>query len=352
MADDQAGPPADHLTAGDTERDAYLDNARFLLVLLVVVGHAIRPVIDLTLAGRALYFTIFAFHIPALVFLSGYLTKTSEVTPAVAKNLARRLLVPYVIFEVGYAYFRSWVLERDLRITIHRPFFLLWFLVALAAWRLLLPLFMAARWPFLVAVGLSLLAGYATPTTRVLSFNRIFALVPFFIAGHLVRGRWSLRAVKPQHRIAAVVTLLAGLVAAWLASPNLDKGWLYWTMTFKSLGVQDLAAPLGRLAVIAVAFVLTAAFLALVPHRKTFFTDLGRYTLYPFLLHGFVVKSATWDGAYVGLDTWPETGVVVFLAVLLMFLLSAAPVRFITRWAVEPSWIITPFGRRGRDRQP
>ena len=58
-----------------------------------------------------------------------------------------------------------------------------------------------------------------------------------------------------------------------------------------------------RMIVIALSFVMTMAFLSLVPHRKLPFTQTGRRTIYPYVLHTFVyyglfltvLYDKTWD---------------------------------------------------------
>src|SRR4029077_11373781 len=62
------GGPAAEGTA--KERDSVIDNARFILIVLVVLGHFLTtmqgsPALDV------LYAWIYMFHMPAFVFLSG-----------------------------------------------------------------------------------------------------------------------------------------------------------------------------------------------------------------------------------------------------------------------------------------
>lgn len=75
-------------------RIAWVDNARAIGILLVVVGHApgLPPV---------LHRLIYSFHMPLFFFLSGYLLQSSGPEPSVwhfLKRSARSLLVPYLFF--------------------------------------------------------------------------------------------------------------------------------------------------------------------------------------------------------------------------------------------------------------
>ncbi|MFV0414475.1 MAG: hypothetical protein ACK5L3_14650 [Oscillospiraceae bacterium] len=57
-------------------RSCYFDNAKFLLILLVVAGHGME-----LLGGRfidAAYKLVYLFHMPAFVVILGYFSKTQS----------------------------------------------------------------------------------------------------------------------------------------------------------------------------------------------------------------------------------------------------------------------------------
>ena len=56
------------------ERDTYFDNLKFILILLVVVGHLIEPFNDEAAMG-AIYRFIYSFHMPLFIFAAGYFAK-------------------------------------------------------------------------------------------------------------------------------------------------------------------------------------------------------------------------------------------------------------------------------------
>src|SRR4051812_28680196 len=60
------------------ERDPYFDNAKFLAVALVVVGHAWEPLRSAAIGGRALAAAqsfIYAFHLPVFIVMCGYFSR-------------------------------------------------------------------------------------------------------------------------------------------------------------------------------------------------------------------------------------------------------------------------------------
>lgn len=58
------------------ERDYHLDNVKFILILLVVIGHFIELLADNYEFSRKLFFYIYLFHMPLFVFVTGYFSKT------------------------------------------------------------------------------------------------------------------------------------------------------------------------------------------------------------------------------------------------------------------------------------
>ena len=57
------------------QRDPWFDNAKMALVLLVVVGHA-WTLLPKNGLNDHLYDFLYAWHVPAFVFVTGYLSRT------------------------------------------------------------------------------------------------------------------------------------------------------------------------------------------------------------------------------------------------------------------------------------
>ncbi|WP_426638635.1 acyltransferase family protein [Priestia aryabhattai] len=57
------------------KRDAYFDNVKFILIVLVVFGHLLTPFINDEQWLRTLYIFIYTFHMPAFILISGYFAK-------------------------------------------------------------------------------------------------------------------------------------------------------------------------------------------------------------------------------------------------------------------------------------
>ncbi|MBZ4418093.1 acyltransferase family protein [Myxococcus sp. RHSTA-1-4] len=285
-------------TAG---RVPLFENARAVLIVLVVMGHSLEPLLAREPLARALYTALYLFHIPAFAFLSGHLSR-AEWSRKSLEGIAWSLLAPLVIFQVLYVAFDAWVLGRGWsRHWLFQPYWVLWFLWSLACWRLMLPLLRRLPMPLGVSFAIALGAGLLPWVGYLFGLSRTLVFLPCFVAGHLARREWLL-GVTPRRRALAVAlfALLGGFVWAMttgrLATPN--PQWLYGSVSYSALGATALTGVATRLALLCCALVFTWAVFMLCPRNEGALTRLGGRSLAPFLLHGFVVRSVEKLGGY------------------------------------------------------
>ncbi|GAA0375721.1 membrane protein [Acrocarpospora corrugata] len=320
-------------------RDPFLDNAKFLAIVLVVAGHLVEDLRDVD-SAHALYFFVYLFHMPLFIVISGYLSR--NFTALRTRKLITSLAVPYVIFELAYSLPR-YFLYGKLDITLLDPYYLTWFLMSLFLWRLSTPLWFQLRWPLAVAVGISVLSGMS-PLPDELSMNRTMGLLPFYVLGLMLKPEHFQLLKRKWVRITGAVVLVAGVGIAFVVHRGVPTEWIRWRHAYGQIGVDNLTGSAIRLAMLVVGALLVAAFLAVTTSRRTWFTALGAVTIYAYLLHGFVAKVLERFHDYLVNPLGVAAMVVV--AVLLTAVLCTAPVRRLTKWAVEPdmSWAF----RRGR----
>ncbi|WP_046471934.1 acyltransferase family protein [Allosalinactinospora lopnorensis] len=343
---------ADTNGAASKKRDALLDNAKFLLILLVFIGHAIEPVTD-TRVANAVYFWIYLFHMPAFVLICGYLSRSFDGSGRRIDKLLTTVVAPYFIFWGIYA-LQSLSVGRDLPDGPLQPLWLTWFLAALFVWRLTVPLWNRIRWPFAVSLGVSFLGGLVV-TGDVLGVSRILSLLPFFVAGLLIEQRHLDFLKSTWVRVWGVGVVLVTAAMSYVYLEQLSREWVYWreSLIDRDLDILPVGIP-GRVVFLVLAFALTAAVLSLTPRRTTWFTRLGALTMYVFLLHGLVLRIAEQFGWHEFCnDFFGAHGALVVntvLAVAFTFVLCSPWVRAATRWAVEPKvdWFLRP----GRDQHP
>jgi fucose 4-O-acetylase-like acetyltransferase len=343
--------PSEQTSAGATatarppsKRDAHLDNAKFLGVLLVVCGHVLVRLRDAP-GAHALYLFIYMFHMPLFIVLAGYFSRGFSLSSGKARKLITSVAVPYVVFETAFSIYR-WAIGVAHRpeVSLLDPYFVTWFLIALFVWRLSTPVWQQLRWPLAAAVVISVLSGMAN-LPSMMDLYRVLGLLPFFVLGLLLKPEHFEAIKQPRVRVIGVMVLLCGFIGANIVHRHMTTEWALWRIGFAEMHVSNLTGAVMRLGMLTAGAVLVAAFLTAVPVRQMWFTRYGSATMYAFLLHGFGVKLVQgkgWDQAG-WLHTTPGVAVAMAAAVGFGILLMTAPVLRVTRWAVSPAldWAFT-----------
>ncbi|MFI0367194.1 acyltransferase family protein [Actinomadura sp. 1N219] len=351
-----AGATGDRTAPAPRQRDAYFDNVKFFLIMLVVLGHVWEVFRKDSNAANAAYTVVYAFHMPLFVFVSGYFSRGFMRSTGKFRSIFPTLIVPFAIFNVLYrllVFIKTDSFRMD---QLFRPQFLMWFLVALVLWRLSAPLWSHLRYPVATAVALSLIAGSW-------SFNsdptlcRAAALLPFFVLGLTIAsgpsaaaggaggGPGPVEALRSRGwtRWAGGFVLLAALPVAYVwergtVVPKIEHGVRLWNRGYEQMGFSMPEGMSYRLLAMAFALVLGAAFLAAVPRGRAWYTRLGTRTMYVYLLHGLAIKPLQYGGVLDGRFFQSPAGLVLVTAggLALGVVLTTPPVVRLTRWAIEP----------------
>ena len=337
-------PPEPHTaspsapTAPSRRRDPYLDNAKFLAVVLVVVGHFWNNLSGLPVV-EAGYLWLYLFHMPAFVLVTGYLSRRSTaVTPHRARQIVAGLVVPYLLFQAVYGVLGDVATIKSAEPGVLSPAWMMWFLAAVACWRLTAPLWERLRAPVAVAVLVSLLGG--ATTAGELALTQVLGLLPFFVLGLCLQPHHLTWLHSRAVRTAAGISLGVAFVACWVVVPVTDMQveWVLWRSSYDQLGVGWLEGGLARLGLLLAGLVLAVAFLALVPRRPMWFTAHGAHTMYAYLVHGLVVLTALALGVFDLPVVQTPAGVAMTTAVAAAtgWVLMTRPVRHVLRPVVEP----------------
>ena len=231
------------------ERNLKLDNAKGILITLVVIGHMLLPIQGTTRGVTNFFYMIYAFHMPAFVFISGLLaqriyTRVPKPAQAPSGNRAQRrqhraanavggrqmasrageypttsggasgaavateghfngrrwcstlwlyLLFQFILFFSEIPAYGRTTRFPDFLHTSGAP----WYLLALLFWYLMIPFFYAYRnfpysliaWIFLTIMSLAggyLASGALAGLGDFLALDRVIAFAPFFFAGYFI----------------------------------------------------------------------------------------------------------------------------------------------------------------------
>lgn len=307
------------------QRNAYFDNARLLLIFLVVFGHMIQPFTDNSNGINTVYTWIYTFHMPAFIFLAGFFAKGSGNKEYILK-LAKKLLVPYIIFQVIYSGY-YFLLGRDNWMTdgLFYPHWALWFLFSLFCWHILL--FWFKKLPpalgLLVAVQIGLLVGYFGQIGQSFSLSRTFVFFPFFLLGYWVTTEKIMWLKRRSVKIASLFVMAAVAVCIYYA-PEIKTGWLLASKSYGDLGLPQYGG-IARFMVYITACVMSASILAWIPRKQNFLTALGSRTLYVYLIHGFFIQFFRESDVFHVNNVF-DLPLLMVVAAFIVLLLSSKPV--------------------------
>ncbi|RYP82940.1 hypothetical protein EKO23_20730 [Nocardioides guangzhouensis] len=329
-------------------RDPWLDNVKMVLVTFVVIGHALVMVPDDGPNGQV-YDFIYAWHIPAFVLVTGFLSRGFEWNRRYLWSLFCTIAVPYVLFELLMMTYRTYRGGEEIGAPMWlNPHWPMWYLAAVFLWRLATPL-LKRHW---VSIPITVALSLVFPTigahwTWYLDLNRTVGFLPFFTLG-LFLSPAVLRELRSRGAAVAGAVVLLGLwwlvghTDAWISSR-----WLYYSFPYDSVDASPEQGTGVRLALIAVSAVAALAVLAVVPRRRTRFTDMGAATMVVYLVHGFAIREL----GYLGYDEWARSAgwwtivPTVALAVLIAVLLAWQPVANRLTWLVDPIGSVTRLRR-------
>lgn len=355
---------------GRPPRIALWDNARFLLIVLVVVGHMISTVRTDSSFTFDLYAYIYLFHMPAMIVLSGFFSH-AEASPKAIKSTLQ-LIVVWLMWEGVWGLIHLVVEgESPGPKFLVSPAWTLWFLVSLATMRILLPYIVKFRFPLTLSIALALASGFSPAIGTEFSAGRTLSFMPFFVLGWMARSRGWLSGgwfMRPKRGIrAAGWGFLAAVACVFVFVPNMrDKWridtWLTWrdddAWLLERAPIDDWHAPteiLGTLTgmsitalLLVIAAAMTLAMLIVVPRGHSLLTVWGTRTLYAYLLHAPIVwglrEAGVIDRVY---DLGPAgVALLILIGIALAIALSTGPVARATRVIIEPriDWLLTRTG--------
>jgi fucose 4-O-acetylase-like acetyltransferase len=299
-----------------SKRSKYFDNAKFILIFLVVFGHLISPLKEQDGVLFTLYTVIFLFHMPAFIMISGYFAKGYRKKGYFLRSI-KKILLPYFIFQMIYSiYYYLNGKEERLDFDFLHPHWTLWFLLSLFFWNLLLYVFAKLKWPgLLIAIGIGVAIGYVDHVGSFLSLSRTFVFFPYFLLGYLLNGDYLKKAIRAKYSLPAGILIITGtLLFFGLFFPQNAVPWLLGASSYANMGEEALVDGLFRGLQYGVTLIVVFGFLALIPSNEFKVSEIGERTLYVYLFHGFIIKAIQ--------VVVPDESLISFSGYLLLIVLS------------------------------
>lgn len=323
------------------DRDTYFDNAKAILIVLIVFGHSLESFLNFKVA-KAVYYFLYLFHIPCFVLISGFFSKRISSINDIGK-LFSRVLVPYIIFEFLYSVFDYLLFNRQgLVISFMTPYWLMWYMLSLFCWHFMMLLFRNLKCSIPLAVIVGVFSGYFVNIGYYFSLSRTLIFFPFFVTGYYLRNKHFDILSKRSYRFLAGLIMFVSLIIIYFNISMLDHRWLYGSFSYTMLNQYNWYAWIERLCVYSATFLLSFAFFSLVSGNKGIITSNGRRVIYAYLLHGFIIKYLAFNNFFNLIQTEIHLLVLLPISMLLALVLSSKFVSSGVKYVVHPKlkWII------------
>ncbi len=308
-------------------RDYFFDNAKFLLIAMVVIAHFIEPMMQSVPAAKYLWRVINTLHMPCMIFISGYFSKRAVKNGVL--NIQRVFSYTVLFLAAQAAIFLfSAAIDADKVPSILQPQTGLWYLQCLIIWSLILPLVDRIKPKYMLpaAIIAGLLIGYDYRAGHVASLCRAFSHFPFFLAGYYISKETVQKLFSPRMRILSGAAFL-GVCGIFFFLQPYGIGQLPGSKTnYFDISFLRFVPPYlwwgARLFSYVCSVLLIAGFLAFVPRCRCFFTRLGSRTLQVYILHLFIHLANMEFGWWKHLDSLHGMFIMIGIAVAAAFILS------------------------------
>ena len=301
-----------------------IDNIKVLLIFLVVFNHIIAfNLVKADTVVRYVWYAITIFHMPAFVFISGYLSKKPQ---NVLKNF-KNLLIPYVLGYTLTWYSQIW-LGRSVDYEILRPTgSVMWYILALFIYRLTIEALGKIRFIVPLSILFALWAGTRPEFTTFLSSSRIVVFFPFFVAGYLWKSEYitAIRKFKGKWILVAISGVLLWAIPNYMIPNEMGIAIFRGNHGYQLCGLTDPQGVILRLLMYLVSFVVVYTMLALVPDIKLPLTYVGRHTMGIYFFHYPIM--IIMNGLYIlMLPAMNNVGVLLGVSLVFVLVLGSLPV--------------------------
>ncbi len=325
-------------------RIAKWDNIKLFLMLCVILGHIDNYVgLEADNTNRV-YLFIYAFHMPAFIFVSGLFSKHAIKHRRIDKAFTFFALYFVIKFSM---FFMRLALDRADTFRLFNTDGVEWYALGVFLFYLLTMALQRIDGRYLIpaAIFFGCMAGYDLRLGGNWVLNRVTAFYPFFLLGfYLDAEKVAAFCSRLWVRLAGLAALIAAGVTAALTYDDLK--WII--LVLKGYSYRNLEEDLFywggliRLGCYAVAVLMTIGVLALVPSVKGFWSTIGSRTLSIYAFHFPVIMwlctstGLGWKREMRHMTDGKVLAAMIAIAVVISLVLSLKPIYWFVRLLTVP----------------
>lgn len=298
------------------ERNYWLDNTKFFLILLVVVGHFIEPLINNNKIINDIYNFIYVFHMPLFIFITGFFSKN-------IRNSKKRILTYLILYIIMQS---IELLITNKKFSMVNAEFALWYLQVIIAYNLMLSIINKSNSKILIILSLiiGLIIGFDNKAGHLASLSRIFVMLPFFMMGYLTIEEQLYKLKNKKNIIFAILFLIILIIIIPIATDKIKNlsGLLQGKFSYNNMKMGAIGI-LYRLFWYIIATITSFAILTIIPKKKLpCISKFGTRTLQVYCLHILVILVLRNLNIFEKIDSIKEFMYVLSFSVALVPILS------------------------------
>ena len=269
------------------KRDLYFDSMKCVLIMFVIIGHTLESFgsIETNRLALTTYFSIYTFHMPLFVFISGYFTSNNRLKTF--ESIIRILLI-FVVFQfIRLLLSGEWSFAN-----IITPQWTLWYLLSLLFWKfgvLLLPSQLSKGKTVFVIFSSFLLSFFANfiPLELELSFQRTFNFFPFFLLGYYAKNTGLVRYIRKLNHYIPIFIVITVCCVIFIGNKPLYPLLMFQSRSWIGCGLFEQLS--WKVFFMAICVLMSVSIMNLIPSFHIRLAYYGRFTLRFYLLHTFLI---------------------------------------------------------------
>ncbi len=183
-----------------------------------------------------------------------------------------------------------YIYTGEANLPIIYPRWTLWFLLSLFFWRSSLKYLIKIKYILPISFILGILIGLI-PNGFILSFSRTIVFLPFFLLGYYTDTE-KIKYVFNKVNIGVCIfgIFIFIIISFFIVNKNiLDYRFFYGSHSYRELGINIYIGIIFRIALYISSILLSLFVSYIIPTSKTFFTHIGKSTMYIYVFHTYIV---------------------------------------------------------------
>lgn len=315
--------------------DSCASYTKSLLILLVIWGHVFSQIpitYEHSALNLALYDTIYCFHMPLFVFISGWFTKKNTFASGLKKNL--RIIRIYILLQIVYT-----IVTNGGGKSLLYPYPSLWYLIALFIYRSIIdiiPQNILNKAIFVISISsiLSILIG-CTIYAPLFEMMKIISFLPYFILGFYAHKRYHfLNNVTNMNKYIAYSIFIIVFAFVYIYGHPLIA-LTHRNVPYQYMSMSIIEFIFIKIMICAITLLLAYSFIAFYKHND-FLEKEGRNTLLYYIYHFPIIQFVIAPFFYK-YQIYPNTISTLLITLFIFLFLKATVCKYpIFRTIIDP----------------